>query len=262
MKPIKNRTPFIYVEKCSLNQKESCLAITQKGETKTIPAEDFAVVMVGPGATITSSAVKLLTQHGVMIQFVGEEGVALYSISDPYLADGKRISAQIEAASNLKKKRRVAAHLYRQRFGEIVAPEVDIASMRGLEGSKSRVLYKKFADEIGVPWVKRDSDSRDIANMSINISAGIMYSVATSAIFCAGFTPSVGFFHDGGDRPFSCDIADRYRFDITIPVAMKVARNNPPDVWREVRRAMRDEIARTGLMDNLIRDAIAAVEAA
>lgn len=262
IKPLKDRIPFVYIEHSEVSVKGGSLVSFLGGVEVTVPVGDIAVLLLGPGTRPSHAAMKICADHHAMIEFVGEDGFPVYAVTNPYIARGDRLIAQAEANANPKKRLRVAQHLYNNRFKERINPSVEITTLLGLEGSKSKLLYKTTAEQFGLIGFRRQVGSNDPVNRCISYAANMMYSAATCAIFCAGFTPSIGFLHEGREKPFACDLADTYRFDVTIPIAMKVAREQPENMYREVRKAIKEEVAKRKLLDQLIKDAVAAVGAA
>jgi CRISPR-associated protein Cas1 len=78
-----------------------------------------------------------------------------------------------------------------------------------------------------------------------------------SAILAAGYAPAIGFLHSGKPLSFVYDIADLFKFETVVPVAMQIAGQasngkSTVDPVGEVRRACRDVFRRTLLLQNII----------
>ncbi|KOV66035.1 CRISPR-associated protein Cse1, partial [Streptomyces sp. AS58] len=69
-----------------------------------------------------------------------------------------------------------------------------------------------------------------------------------------GCSPALGFVHSGHELSFVLDIADLYKTDIGIPIAFDTAAESDEDPGPRTRRALRDHIARTGLLDRCVND--------
>jgi CRISP-associated protein Cas1 len=70
-------------------------------------------------------------------------------------------------------------------------------------------------------------------------------------------SPAIGFLHSGKPLSFVYDIADLFKFETVIPVAMQVAGRAAKDKLSEdpigeVRRACRDVFRRTMMLQNII----------
>jgi CRISPR/Cas system-associated endonuclease Cas1 len=74
---------YLYLERCRVEQKYKAVeAVDVRGRTM-IPAAALAVLMLGPGTTITHAAIKALADNGCSVVWTGEEGTRVY-------AQGKR----------------------------------------------------------------------------------------------------------------------------------------------------------------------------
>lgn len=71
---------YLYLEHCVINQKYKAVEAIDKENGRTmLPAAALAVLMLGPGTSISHEAVKTLCDNGCSVLWCGEEGVRLYS---------------------------------------------------------------------------------------------------------------------------------------------------------------------------------------
>lgn len=70
----------------------------------------------------------------------------------------------------------------------------------------------------------------------------------------AGLLPGLGFVHSGHERSFVLDIADLYKTEIAIPAAFDAAAAGEDDVPTRTRRALRDRINKTRLLERCAND--------
>ena len=61
----------------------------------------------------------------------------------------------------------------------------------------------------------------------ISAANACLYGVTEAAILVAGYSPAVGFLHTGRPLSFVYDVADVYKFEVSVPVAFEVV-GTPP----------------------------------
>ena len=142
--------------------------------------------------------------------------------------------------------------------GEDVS-KLTMQQLRGREGARVRKIYRTCSEETGVPWTKRSYDPNDFESSSdidqaLTAAHTCLYGIAHAAIVSLGCSPGLGFVHTGHERSFVYDIADLYKAETSIPVAFRTVAKGVYDVPGEVRRAMRDELYRTGLIKRITKD--------
>lgn len=72
---VAERIPYLYLEQCVIKRMNNALvAADENGETQ-LPIATIAVLMLGPGTTITHDAVVLASDTGAIIVWAGEQGV-------------------------------------------------------------------------------------------------------------------------------------------------------------------------------------------
>jgi CRISPR-associated protein Cas1 len=149
--------------------------------------------------------------------------------------------------------------MYQMRFpGENVA-KLTMQQLRGREGSRIRSVYRKASKESGVTWSGRDYDPDDFSagtpvNKALSAAHACLYGVAHCVIVALGCSPGLGFVHTGHERSFVYDVADLYKADITIPLAFKIAAEEPDDIGAVTRRAVRDAIADGHILERMAHD--------
>ena len=71
---------YLYLEHCIINQKYKAIEAIDKDNGRTmLPVAALAVLMLGPGTSISHEAVKTLCDNGCSLLWCGEEGVRLYA---------------------------------------------------------------------------------------------------------------------------------------------------------------------------------------
>lgn len=79
-----------------------------------------------------------------------------------------------------------------------------------------------------------------------------LYGVTEAAVLAAGYAPAIGFVHTGKPLSFVYDIADIVKFDTVVPVAFKIASQEPHNPERQVRIAYCDIFRESKLLDKII----------
>ncbi|MGO4760858.1 type I-E CRISPR-associated endonuclease Cas1, partial [Streptomyces sp. 2MCAF27] len=94
----------------------------------------------------------------------------------------------------------------------------------------------------------------DAPNQAVTAAAQCMYGIAHAVVAALGCSPGLGFVHSGHERSFVLDVADLYKTQVAIPAAFDAAADGPEDVAARTRRALRDRINETSLLDQCVRD--------
>ena len=153
----------------------------------------------------------------------------------------------------------VARKMYCMRFpGEDVS-RLTMQQLRGREGARIRTAYRKISKETGVPWNGRcynheNPEIGDVVNKALSMANACLYGVVQSVIVAMGCSPGLGFVHTGHERSFVYDIADLYKTEISVPVAFRVAASDPPNLYPVTRRAVRDLVVASNLMNRIADD--------
>ena len=89
-------------------------------------------------------------------------------------------------------------------------------------------------------------------NRCLSAATACLYGVTEAAVLAAGYAPAVGFIHTGKPLSFVYDIADLFKFETVVPVALKVAATKPCELEREVRLKCRDVFRQSRLLERII----------
>lgn len=131
--------------------------------------------------------------------------------------------------------------------------------LRGREGSRVRGVYRKASKETGVPWNGRlyrpdDFATGDKVNQALSAGHACLYGLAHAVIVALGCSPGLGFVHVGHESSFVYDIADLYKAEITIPIAFRVAAEDPENLPAVVRRRVRDAMVEHHIPERMVHD--------
>jgi CRISPR-associated protein Cas1 len=261
--PLKDRASIAFVEKGNVDVLDGAFVVVDTtGVRIHLPIGGLACLMLEPGARISHAAVALAARAGTLIVWVGEAGVRLYSAGQPGGARSDRLLWQASLAMNDDAKLKIVRKMFAIRFGEAAPERRSVDQLRGIEGARVKRLYELLAQKHGVVWRGRNYDrtdwgTGDIPNRCLSAATACLYGLTEAAILAAGYAPAIGFLHSGKPLSFVYDIADLFKFETVVPVAMQVAGQAAKgkltvDPVGEVRRDCRDVFRRTLLLQNII----------
>ncbi len=274
MLPLSRRLSFFYVQRGSLSVVDGCLVLTENEDAVQyeVPARATATILVGPGTSVTSEAIRLAAAYGVLIQWVGEHGVRCYSAGRPWSDNTRWLDRQVQCYADPKLSLAVAREMFYRRFG-VRMERRSIEQLRGIEGARVRESYKLIAQTAGIVWRGRNytpgnpTGDTDAPNLALNVANTCLYGLAETAVNAAGMSPGLGFIHRGSRLSFVLDIADLYKLDRIVPLAFKIVAQNSrngdpwPTLEMDVRRACRDLFRESKLLETVVVDAIGVVDA-
>ncbi|WP_255700514.1 type I-E CRISPR-associated endonuclease Cas1e [Dethiosulfovibrio faecalis] len=256
--PIKDRSSLAFVERGMVDVRDGTFVVVDGTGVRThIPVGGICCIMLEPGARISHAAVALAARVGTLLIWIGEAGVRLYGAGQPGGARADRLLYQASLALNDEARLRVVRKMYELRFNAPCNPNHSVDQLRGVEGGRVKTLYKQLAKRYGVKWDGRRYDHRnasaaDSSNRCLSSATACLYGVCEAAILAAGYSPAIGFIHTGKPRSFVFDVADVFKFETVVPVAFRIAGQNPEDPEGEVRRACRDIFRQTKILKRLI----------
>lgn len=256
--PIKNRISMIFLQYGQIDVKDGAFVLIDENGTRThIPVGSVACILLEPGTRVSHAAVKLASQVGTLLVWVGEAGVRLYAAGQPGGARSDRLLYQAKLALDDDLRLKVVRKMYELRFKEIPPQKRSVEQLRGIEGARVKKTYELLAKKFRVKWKGRrynpkDWEQGDIANQCLSAATACLYGITEAAILAAGYAPAIGFIHTGKPQSFVYDIADIYKFDTVIPVAFKVAASHPTHPDRSVRLACRDIFREEKILKDII----------
>jgi CRISPR-associated protein Cas1 len=249
---------MVYVEKGQLDVLDGAFVVLDKNGIRThIPVGGVACLMLEPGTRISHMAVKLAATVGTLIVWVGEAGVRFYAAGQPGGARSDRLLYQAKLALDDAARLKVVRKMFEMRFLEKPPERRSVAQLRGIEGARVKKMYQLFAKRFGVDWRGRRYDPKDwkkgdLPNQALSAATSCLYGVTEAAILAAGYAPAIGFLHTGKPLSFVYDIADIIKFETVVPLAFRIASQNPGRVDRQVRVACRDLFRSEKILKKLI----------
>jgi CRISPR-associated protein Cas1 len=212
-----------------------------------IPHQSVSMILLGPGSSVTHDALRLLARHGTLMAAVGVDGVRSYTAL-PLLPDRSDVARrQAELWGNPRRRISVARHMYALRLGEIL-PHRDLDTLRGIEGSRVKAMYRLMADKHEVEWNGRHYDranpmAADIPNQALNHAATAVQAAAAIAVQSLAALPPLGFIHEDSGQSFVLDIADLFREAVTLQIAFTASKQIDKGAQEPVDRLVRREAA-------------------
>jgi CRISPR-associated protein Cas1 len=259
-----DRAPTLYLEHCLIERQDSALAAIDEDGEISIPAAKIGALFLGPGTTVTHSAIASLSESGVPVVWTGEEGVRCYANSQPLVGDPSLAYRQARVFSSDIMRADAARRLLAFRFpGMPIARRTSLDEMRGMEGTAMAGAYSRAAIDAGIAWQGRDTDSpweqQNAANQALSHCFSALYGLAASVVSILGLSPCLGVLHSGHMHSFVFDLADAVKVSHGIPTAFAIAARDHGDALaRACRLAMRDLMRASRLTARMVEVANAA----
>ena len=256
--PMKDRVSMVFVEYGQVDVLDGAFVVVDKTGVRThIPVGTVACIMLEPGTRVSHMAVRLASQVGTLLVWVGEAGVRVYASGQPGGARADRLLYQAKLALDDELRLKVVCKMYEIRFGEPAPKRRSVEQLRGIEGARVKQTYKQLAKQYGVVWQGRryqqkDWGAGDLPNQCLSAATSCLYGITEAAVLAAGYAPAVGFIHTGKPLSFIYDIADLYKFDTVVPLAFRIAAKAPHNPERDVRLACRDVFREKKILKKII----------
>ncbi|MFC4906897.1 type I-E CRISPR-associated endonuclease Cas1e [Actinomadura gamaensis] len=254
-----DRISFIYLERCTLHRDDNAITAEDADGVIHIPSATIGTLLLGPGTRVTHQAMSLLGDNGAGVVWVGEQGVRFYSGGRSLTRSSALVEAQATKWANRRTRLDVARAMYRLRFPDEDPSGLTRHELLGHEGRRVKECYRREAARVGITWRGRNYvpgafDVGDAANQAITAAAQCMYGIAQTTVAALGCAPGLGFVHSGHELAFVLDIADLYKTEIAIPVALETAAESIDDVGSRTRRAIRDRVNDLSLLRRCVND--------
>lgn len=256
--PMKDRISMVFVQYGQVDVLDGAFVLIDKAGVRThIPVGSVACIMLEPGTRVSHAAIRLASQVGTLLVWVGESGVRLYASGQPGGARADRLLYQAKLALDDDLRLKVVRKMYELRFGEPAPARRSVEQLRGIEGARVRATYKLLAQQHHVNWQARNYDHQqwdaaDVPNRCLSAATSCLYGISEAAVLAAGYAPAVGFIHTGKPLSFVYDVADLFKFETVVPLAFRIAAKAPPEPERAVRLACRDLFRSSKLLERII----------
>ena len=254
---VRDSVSFLYFEYGRIEQTKLGVEFVNKLGRTVIPVANLTSLLLGPGTTVTHAAVRSLARTGCLVVWCGEEGVRFYAQGLGETHKAYKLLRQAALASDEAQRLRVVERMYRMRFEEPLPTGATLQQIRGMEGARVRKAYAEAARRYGVEWRGRSYDrgdwgGADPVNRALSAANACLNGLCHAAVLSAGYSPGLGFIHQGKQLAFVYDIADLYKAKVTIPVAFATAREDAPELESEVRKRCRTAFRNLRLLERIV----------
>lgn len=256
---IRDSISFLYFEYGHLEQSKLGVEFVNKQGSIPVPVASLAALMLGPGTTVTHGAVRTLVEAGCSLVWCGEAGVRCYAHGLGETHKAYRLMRQAELSATAELRLQVVERLYRARFPDPLPDGLRLEQIRGREGIRVREAYAEAARRFGVTWNGRNYnrtswDAADPLNRALSSANACLHGLVHGVLLSSGYSPALGFIHQGKQLSFVYDIADLYKMQVTVPVAFSVVAEGLASVETSVRKRCRDAFTNLRLMHRIVPD--------
>ena len=226
---LRDSVPYLYLERGRLTQTRNGVEFENEYGRIAVPVAQLACLMLGPGTTVTHRAMVTCARSACAVAWTGQAGVRFYAAGMGATRKAYALQEQARLSSDPALRLGVVERMYRMRFAEPLDPGLSIEAIRGHEGIRVRQAYRAAAARFGVPWRGRrydlgDWDAGDVPNRALSAASACLVGVCHAAVTAAGYSPGLGFVHQGLALSFVFDVADLYKMELAVPVAFATAR--------------------------------------
>nr|WP_255639363.1 type I-E CRISPR-associated endonuclease Cas1e [Deinococcus betulae] len=259
MPKFRDGTGYLYLEHTRLEQDGRSIQAFHPDGMVTIPVASLGVLLLGPGSTVSHSAMKAMSDTGCSVLWVGEQGVRLYASGVGEARGSVRLQRQARLWAHPKSHLRVVRQMYAMRFPEGLPQGLTLQQIRGREGARVRDAYARYSRAHGVKWTERkynraNWDDATPINKALSSGTSCLYGLAHAAILSCGYSPGLGFIHTGKQLSFVYDVADLYKLEVVLPTAFREAARGPDELDRRVRQGLRDHMTNLRLLERMAND--------
>lgn len=256
---IRDSLSYLYFEYGHLEQSKLGVEFVNKQGSIPIPVASLAALLLGPGTTVTHGAVKTVTEAGCSLVWCGEQGVRCYAQGVGETHKAYRLMRQAELSALPEQRLQVIERMYRARFPDPLPPGLRLQQIRGREGIRVREGYAEAAKKFGVAWNGRNYnrttwDDADPLNRALSAANACLHGLVHAALLSSGYSPALGFIHQGKQLSFVYDIADLYKMQLTVPVAFSVVAEGVAKPETLVRKRCRDAFTNLRLLQRIVPD--------
>jgi len=238
--PLSRRVPFYYTEYSRIKRKDNDIRILKADlkEEYSVPVCGIGALFLGPGTSITSESMRIISSRGCLIGVMGGNATPLYLCSTQHRSPFPRLR-QHEIIFDEQKRIRAGKILFQRRalfikkFSSSFLPpfpssvESDtINTLLSKEGAWAREAYKFLASQNEVPYVKRGKPFRGKKD-PLTFLNFLSYSLADLTILHLGYDPNIGVLHGrtkGGG--LSYDLADIVKPVIALELSFKAIKED------------------------------------
>lgn len=260
---IRDSVSFLYFEHAVVEQDNSSIVVLQKDGKIPVPVSSLTCLLLGPGISVTSAAIKTITENGCLIIWCGEHFRKFYASGMGETRSASNLLLQAKLCMDESSHLAVVRRMYEIRFPNASTDKLTLQQLRGLEGVRVRQIYQSESKRCNVKWTARNykytnwNDSDDI-NRALSAANSILYAVCQAAIVSLGFSTGLGFIHTGKLLSFVYDVADLYKSETSIPAAFEAVqahqKNLELNLEQTVRLMLRKKILQANVLKRIADD--------
>lgn len=218
-----DRRSFVYIEKAKIHKKDSSVVVEKEDKEYNLHIATILTLIIGVGVSITSDAVKLISEYGCSICYVSFNMVHFNTFGVPLTNSSNNLQVQVKYFSSLTLKNEVIHKLYSLRYPNEHLKTKNVKELMGIEGQKMSNLYQELTSRYDVKWSKRtyhldNFNDHDDINKTIIVANQVVYCVISAIVNSLGFNTALGFVHNGQMFSFVYDLADLYKECIILPL--------------------------------------------
>lgn len=253
-----HKNHLYYVEHSKIVKVDDKVAYTKDQNSKefffAIPYANVAVLLLGPGTSITQSAMHHLVSEGVLVGFTGGNGFPIFSGSLSEYRPTDYCREWIKKWENEKWKMHVAKSFQRKRIelvnenwpkylkeddienkinevGEIfklgIQKSVSKENLLGYEANYAKSLYKILANHYSIKFTRKPQEKLDLTNELIDSHNYYAYGIAGTCLWTLGIPYAYPVLHGDTRRgALVFDLADIIKDAFLLPIAFNSAYNN------------------------------------
>ncbi len=255
------RMGMYYLEHCRIAKVDEKITYSQANKKATqffsLPVANTNVILMGSGTSITQAAMRLMSEHGVMLASVGGGGTPLFLASQSEYRENKYFFAYLEKWQNIKKRMQMARDFQQYRmdfvenqwkrlgikkeneilqandyFENQLPKAKNVQSLMGYEGDYTKKLYAIMRSKLALKdfiRVAGKKDEGDLFNSYLDHANYLAYGLASVALWVLGLPHQLAVSHGATRRgAFVFDVADIIKDGIILPVAMIAAKEGIP----------------------------------
>lgn len=250
------KNSIIYIEHCKvcMASNQLCFNKSQNGEIKyyAIPYGNLAVLILGPGTSITQQAAKTIAKEKMIVAFSSGHLGNLYlaaqseyrkpEFMQKWYAMWMKETSRLDGAKQMFKKRFDNNLIFWERLNNKLCKEKrffnidklknlnskiyekvmlskNTQELLGFEGNYVKEIYKILAEDFDLKFNRDYSSNMDV-NGFLNKANYLSYGAATSVLWTLGISSSLSLFH-GKTRKGGLvfDLADTIKDGITLPLS-------------------------------------------
>jgi CRISPR-associated protein Cas1 len=251
-----------YLEHCSVRAADEQLVFVRRKDAVqqhfNIPVLNTAVLLLGPGTSITQQAARLCAEGNVLLGFAAGGGTPLYMAAINEYREPKYSRAWISMWEDEEKRLVIAKQFQQARVALIKHawanyPEISVdpsdtltqflansalarntMELLSAEGQLTKELYGLLAKQFGVTFTRKPK-TKDFANEYLDAGNYLAYGLAACCLWVLGIPYSYPLMHGKTRRgALVFDVADLVKDALIMPAAfIAAAKGEPANVCRK-----------------------------